>query len=258
VILTAAFVTGMSIWQRSSMGTQHIQAAQTGVESPRAHIPATITSAELGEALFGSQASQYGGEATTPSSEAIAANNALRAQSETVVASSNPPVPGEALAASNEHPAPGEQTTTSHSPFAPSDGPPPTAVVAAIEPAPLTARGELMNAINPPANPPARVAALPSPPARAPSAPPKSAADPAARAQAERLVGQGDRQFADGNVAIARQYFARAVDLGFAPAAIKLAETFDAKALARHGVHGVKPDPAQAEKWRRRASELGQ
>jgi TPR repeat protein len=87
--------------------------------------------------------------------------------------------------------------------------------------------------------------------------PSKAAADPAARAQAERLVGQGDRQFASGNVAIARLYFARAVDLGFAPAAIKLAETFDAQVLARHGVHGVRPDPAQVEKWRRRAAELG-
>jgi TPR repeat protein len=87
---------------------------------------------------------------------------------------------------------------------------------------------------------------------------PSKTPDPAARAQAERFVEQGDRQFANGNVAIARQYFARAVDLGFAPAALKLAETFDAKVLARRGVHGVRPDSAEVEKWRRRAAELGQ
>jgi TPR repeat protein len=86
----------------------------------------------------------------------------------------------------------------------------------------------------------------------------KAAADPTTRAQAERLVGQGDRQFANGNIAIARQYFARAADLGFAPAASKLADTFDANVLARNGVHGVRPDPAEAEKWRKRAAELAQ
>jgi hypothetical protein len=39
---------------------------------------------------------------------------------------------------------------------------------------------------------------------------------------------------------------------------MKLADTFDAKVLARHGVHGVRPNPAEAEKWRRRAAELAQ
>jgi len=249
VILTAAFVTGVSMWQRSSIGTQRTPTAETGAQPPRAHVPITITSAELGEALFGSQASQYGNEATTPSSEAIPANNAPPAQGETVVASSEPAVPSEPAAISSEPPAQSEQMA-SHAPSG-SDEAPPTAT-AAIEPAPLAARAELMNSIDPPA----REAALPSPRAPAPSVPSKAAADPATRAQAERLVGQGDRQFASGNVAIARQYYARAADLGFAPAAIKLAETFDAQVLARHGVHGVQPNPAEVEKWRRRATEL--
>jgi hypothetical protein len=255
IVLTAVFITGLSLWQHNSSGLLRAHMEDADAERPRAHVPATITSAVLGEALFGTQAGQYGNQFTTPSSEAIAASNALPAQSETVVASSKPPVPGEALAASNEQPAPSEQTTASHSRSAPSDEPPPTAtvVVVAIEPAPLAVRAELMNATNPPA----REAALPSSPSPASSVPSKAAADPAMRAQAERLVGQGDRQFASGNVATARLYFARAADLGFAPAAIKLAETFDAQVLARHGVHGVRPDPAQAEKWRKRAAELG-
>jgi len=164
-------------------------------------------------------------------------------------------VPREPVAGSREPSTQSEQTKASHAPSG-SDEPPSTAtvVVAAIEPAPLAAHAELTNATNPPA----REAVLPSSPSPAPSVPSKVAADPAARTQAERLVGQGDRQFADGNIAIARLYFARAADLGFAPAAIKLADTFDAEVLARHGVHGVQPNPAEAEKWRRRAAELAQ
>jgi len=252
VILTAAFVTGVSVWQRSSTGPQRTQTVQTGIESPRAHVPVAITSAELSEALFGSQAGQYGNEPTKPRSEAIAANNAPPAQSETVVASSEPAVPREPVALSSEPPAQSEQTTAIQVPSGNDEAPPPPTVgVAAVEPAPLAARAELMNAIPP------REAALPPSPTPAPSVPSRAAADPATRAQAERLVEQGDRQFANGNVAIARQYYARAADLGFAPAALKLAETFDAQVLARHGVHGVRPNPAEVEKWRKRAAELG-
>src|SRR5262249_40286610 len=146
-----------------------------------------------------------------------------------------PAMPSGPVAPGSEPPAQSEQATASQ---APSGSAPPTATmaVAAIEPAPLAARAELMNSINPPA----REAALPSPPSLAPSL--SSKADAAARAQAERLVGQGDLQFANGNVAIARQFYVRAADLGFAPAASKLADTFDAQVLARHGVHGVRPN----------------
>jgi hypothetical protein len=252
VILTAAFVTGVSVWQRSSIGTQRTQTVETSPEPPRVHVPIAITNAELGEALFGSQASQYGNESVKPGSEAIAANTTPPAQSETVVAGSEPAMPGEPAAPGSEPPTQSGQTRASQAPSG-SDEAPPTATVAAIEPAPLAARAELMNSIHPPE----REAALPSVSTPAPAVPSKPA-DAAARAQAERLVAQGDRQFANGNVAIARQFYVRATDLGFAPAASKLADTFDAKVLARHGVHGVRPNPAEVEKWRRRAAELGQ
>jgi curved DNA-binding protein CbpA len=250
VILTACFVAGVSIWQRSSSGPQHAaHTMEADVGPPKTHIPATITSAELADALFGSQASRYGNEAATPSSAAIAANNVPPAESETVAARREPFVPSEVANVSSEHQPPSEEMTASRAPAAVGDEPPvTTTVAAAIESAPLSARAELTNATSP--DPLAREAALPS-------APSKAAADPAARAQAERLVGQGDRQFADGNIATARQYYARAADLGLAPAASKLADTFDAKVLARHGVHGVRPNPAEVEKWRRRAAELG-
>ena len=247
VILTACFVAGVSIWQRSSSGPQHAHTLEADVGPPRTHIPTTITSAELADALFGSQASRYGNETATPSSEAIAANDVPPAQNETVAASREPAVPSEVAIVSSEHQPPSEEMTAIRAPAAAGDEPPATiTVAAAIESAPLSARAELTNATS-----------LPTPPSPAPSVPSKAAADPAAHAQAQRLVGQGDRQFADGNIATARLYYARAADLGFAPAASKLADTFDAQVLARHGVHGVRPNPAEVEKWRRRAAELG-
>jgi len=81
--------------------------------------------------------------------------------------------------------------------------------------------------------------------------------DQNARMQAERLVDRGERYLADGNIAVSRLYFARAAELGLAAAATRLAETFEPDALARHGVHGVRPDPNEAAKWRKRALELG-
>ncbi len=255
VILTACFVTGLSIWQRSSSGLQRTQTVEADAQPPRAHIPATITSAELADALFGSQASQYGNEAATPSSEVSATHNSPAAQRDAVAAGSEPSVPSEAVSRSSEPSAPGNETIVNRTPSAPGDEPPPTTtiVVAAAESALAHAEVTIATA----ADPPAREAALPASPSAVAPVPTRTP-DPAARAQAERLVGQGDLQFANGNVAIARQYYARAADLGFAPAAIKLADTFDAKVLALHGVHGVRPNPAEAERWRRRAAELTQ
>ncbi len=77
------------------------------------------------------------------------------------------------------------------------------------------------------------------------------------RAQAERLVSQGERYLADGNVSVARQYFLRAAELGLAIAALKMAETHDPRALMGVNVRGLVPDPAEAKKWYERALELG-
>jgi hypothetical protein len=74
--------------------------------------------------------------------------------------------------------------------------------------------------------------------------------------QAERLVRQGERYLAEGNIAIARQYFARAANLGLARAALKMAETYDPNELARLNVYGLKPNPAEARRWYQRAFEL--
>ena len=74
--------------------------------------------------------------------------------------------------------------------------------------------------------------------------------------RAQRLVALGDRHIAQGNIAIAREYYTRAADLGLAIAAMKMAETQDPNELARWNVRGIKPDPAEAKRWYRRAVEL--
>ena len=74
--------------------------------------------------------------------------------------------------------------------------------------------------------------------------------------QAKRLVRQGDRYLAQGNVAVARQYFVRAANLGLAMAALKIAETYDPNELARLNVYGLKPNLAEARRWYQRAFEL--
>jgi curved DNA-binding protein CbpA len=236
VVLTACFSIGISLWQSSS-GLQRNLAA---VSDPAPLKAPSISSEELASALFGSQASLY---ADAPS-EKVAANGSTAANSEpatpmvkAVATSSKPAVAGsEAMAASIEAVASSNETAVSNVP----------AAVIEPAPAPLAAPAE------------AAIAVQTSPTANEPAAPSASSKGQAARAQAERLIGLGERHLADGNIAIARQFFARAFDLGLAQAAIRLAETFEPQGLARLGAHGVKPDPAEAEKWRRRASELGQ
>jgi TPR repeat protein len=80
---------------------------------------------------------------------------------------------------------------------------------------------------------------------------------PDERQRAEKLVSQGDRYLESGNVAIARQFFERATDIGFAVAALRLAATYDPNELTRIGAKGVVPSLAEARKWYERAKQLG-
>ena len=77
------------------------------------------------------------------------------------------------------------------------------------------------------------------------------------RAQAERLIIQGERRLAEGNISSAREYFLRAAELGLPIAAFKVAETHDPIALGALNVRGLVPDPVEARKWYRRALDLG-
>lgn len=77
------------------------------------------------------------------------------------------------------------------------------------------------------------------------------------RDRAEWLLSRGDRHVTDGNIAIARQFFVRAAELGLPIAAWRMAETYDPMALARANVRGLVPDPVEARKWYARALDLG-
>ncbi len=97
------------------------------------------------------------------------------------------------------------------------------------------------------------------PPAAAPppQIPPPPEISKEERQRAEKLIAQGDRFLDSGNVAVARQFYQRAADAGFAVGAMKLAATYDAQELERLGVQGVQPSPADAKRWYERARALG-
>lgn len=76
-------------------------------------------------------------------------------------------------------------------------------------------------------------------------------------ATAQKLVDQGRHYIEHSNIAIARQFFTRAANLGYAPAALELARTYDPIALADSSMQGVTPDQKLAEQWYTRARELG-
>jgi hypothetical protein len=102
---------------------------------------------------------------------------------------------------------------------------------------------------------PATAPRLVSPPA--PAAPRAPILSPADREAAERMIARGERESEQGNVAVARQFYLRAAQIGSARAAMLLAATYDPRELARAGVQGVQPNVAEARKWYERARELG-
>jgi hypothetical protein len=77
------------------------------------------------------------------------------------------------------------------------------------------------------------------------------------KARTEKLVAQGERFLAQGNIAVARQYFQRAAEAGLAQGAIRMAATYDPAELTRLQAQGVVADRAEARKWYERARELG-
>jgi hypothetical protein len=88
----------------------------------------------------------------------------------------------------------------------------------------------------------------------APRAPELSAED---KARAERFLALGEKYFQEGKIASARSFFQRAAELGYAPAALRLAASYDPSELERAGAYGIVPDRAEARKWYEKARELG-
>jgi len=78
------------------------------------------------------------------------------------------------------------------------------------------------------------------------------------RESALKFMERGDSSFAAGNVTVARLFYQRGAELGWGPAALALAGTYDPNELENHTVvGGVQGDPALARKWYERARELG-
>ena len=80
---------------------------------------------------------------------------------------------------------------------------------------------------------------------------------PEDRERALRLMRKGDEQLAQGLIAPARLLYERAADLGFAPAAMALAGTYDPAALTSPHLRGVSADATEARRWYERARQLG-
>jgi hypothetical protein len=73
----------------------------------------------------------------------------------------------------------------------------------------------------------------------------------------ERYIAQGEQYLSEGNVAIARQFFQRAADAGYAPGAMRLAATYDPAEYSQLQLQGIIPDLALARRWYERARDLG-
>lgn len=89
-----------------------------------------------------------------------------------------------------------------------------------------------------------------------PPAPPP--ATPEARAEALQLMARGDENLKTGKVIVARKFYERAAELGWAPGALALGRTYDPQELAKVAViGGIKPDVALARTWYERARDMG-
>ena len=107
-----------------------------------------------------------------------------------------------------------------------------------------------------PPPPPREVRAEP-PKAQPPPLPRAPILSPADREAGDRLIARGEREVEQGNVAVARQFFLRAAQLGLARGALLLAASYDPRELARWGAQGIQPNLTEARKWYERARELG-
>jgi len=251
IVLTVCFIVGLSIWQQTTNGLQRqTVAAPTTVTSTPGATPVSAnglaphSAAVLGATLQSTSgpASSADESAHDPAPSPAPATFIPPAVSEGEVADA---LFGRDTADGNSQAPSGDAAVQSAA--GPAVDEPAPGPAATDEPAPQPAAStDLANVENP----------APSRRNEATDARPSNH-DRAIREQGERFISLGERHLAEGNIAIARQYFARAVDLGLATAANRLAETFEPDGLARHGVHGVKPDPNEAGRWRQRALELG-
>ena len=76
--------------------------------------------------------------------------------------------------------------------------------------------------------------------------------------EARQFMARGDENLKTGKVVVARKFYERAVDKGWAAGALALGRTYDPRELAQIGViGGIKPDLGQAKAWYERARDMG-
>ncbi|MBX6375692.1 MAG: hypothetical protein IRZ13_15850 [Acetobacteraceae bacterium] len=73
----------------------------------------------------------------------------------------------------------------------------------------------------------------------------------------QALIRRGDEMLALGDVSAARLLYERAANAGSASAAVAAGRTYDPAVLRVIGALEIRPDPAAAAAWYRRAAALG-
>lgn len=107
---------------------------------------------------------------------------------------------------------------------------------------------------------PPDIAATIAPATAAPELSQQSASIPAPIASnpaAAALISKGDGLLNSGDVASARQFYLRASELGDANGAYGVGRTYDPKIYADLNVQGLRPDPAKAKDWYKKAMAGG-
>jgi TPR repeat protein len=74
---------------------------------------------------------------------------------------------------------------------------------------------------------------------------------------AAQYAGHGDQMLAIKDISAARRFYEYAANAGSARAAAALARTFDPTFFPQFGVIGLRPEPALAAIWYRKAAALG-
>jgi hypothetical protein len=86
---------------------------------------------------------------------------------------------------------------------------------------------------------------------------PDPLAVPPPNPEAQGMVEKGDSLLKTGDLAMARQFYLKAAELGLAAGSFGVARTYDPAIYAALGVNGLQPDPAKAAEWYRKAAAAG-
>jgi hypothetical protein len=98
--------------------------------------------------------------------------------------------------------------------------------------------------------------AKPAEPAASPRPPAAQARPTVSPAEAEGYLAKAEAALRGGDLIVARSFFDRLAQAGDPRGALGMARTYDEAELRKLPVYGLKPDPAEAERWRLRAREM--